>query len=211
MNPREETLATWNKVASLYQDKFMDLDFYNESYDAICNLIPQENAKLLEIGCGPGNITKYLLSKRPDFSILGIDFSSNMIDLAQQNNPTARFKVMDSRDINQLQTKFDGIICGFCIPYLSAAECKKLISDCSYLLNDNGLLYVSFVEGDAEKSGFQTGSSGDRTYFYYHNLGKLKNQLESNRFDSIGEFHVNYPRPSSETEIHTLLISRKKK
>ena len=80
MDKYEETFETWDKVAYLYQEKFMDLDLYNETYDFICNSILKDNARILDVGCGPGNITKYLLSKRPDFDILGIDISPNMID-----------------------------------------------------------------------------------------------------------------------------------
>ncbi|MFN8864488.1 MAG: class I SAM-dependent methyltransferase [Flavobacteriales bacterium] len=87
MNKYEETFETWNNIASLYQDKFMGLDLYNETYDFICNTIDKPHAKVLEIGCGPGNITKYLLSKRPDFDIFGIDIAPNMVELARQNNP----------------------------------------------------------------------------------------------------------------------------
>lgn len=103
MDRYKETFETWNKLASLYQDKFMDLDLYNETYDFVCNSITRVNAKVLEIGCGPGNITKYLLSQRPDFDIFGIDISPNMIELAEKNNPTAKFAVMDSRQINSLE------------------------------------------------------------------------------------------------------------
>ncbi|MBI2281469.1 MAG: hypothetical protein HYU68_12405 [Bacteroidetes bacterium] len=49
MNRYKETFETWNKVASLYQNKFMELDLYNNTYDFICNSIPKEKAKLLEI------------------------------------------------------------------------------------------------------------------------------------------------------------------
>jgi len=52
----------------------------NDTYDFICNSIDKPNAKLLEIGCGPGNITKYLIAKRPDFDIFGIDIAPNMIE-----------------------------------------------------------------------------------------------------------------------------------
>jgi len=213
MDRYTETFKTWNKVASLYQEKFMDLDLYNNTYDFICRSIAQKNAKLLEIGCGPGNITQYLLTARPDFTIFGIDIAPNMIELAQRNNPTASFAVMDSRQIDQIQTKYkyDGIICGFCLPYLSQTESEKFISDCYHLLNQNGLLYISFVEGDPDKSGFQVSSSGDRVYFYFHRLDELKEHLLKNNFEQIRISRVEYKRRENDVETHTILTAIKTK
>lgn len=210
MDKYKETFDTWNKVASLYQKKFMNVDFYDETYDFICNTIVKANAKILDIGCGPGNITKYLLSKRPDFNISGIDIAPNMIALAKKNNPTATFSVMDSRQINKLQTKYDGIICGFCLPYLSQGDSYKLIFDVKNLLNGNGLLYLSFVEGDPDKSDFQVGSSGDRVYFYYHNLKELKMKLIDAGLESIEVFRITYKKSQNDKEIHTILTAKKK-
>lgn len=169
MDKYKETFETWNKIAELYQDKFMNLDLYNDSYDFFRDAISKPNAKLLEIGCGPGNITKYLLEKNSGFDILGIDIAPNMIELAKKNNTTANFAVMDTREINTLTTKFDGIIAGFCLPYLSQIECQDLILNSYELLNDKGVIYLSFVEGNVEESGFKVGNAG-RVYFYYHNL-----------------------------------------
>jgi 2-polyprenyl-3-methyl-5-hydroxy-6-metoxy-1,4-benzoquinol methylase len=210
MDRYKETFETWNKVALLYEDKFMDLELYKDSYDFICNLITKRNAKLLEIGCGPGNITKYLLSKRPDFNIFGIDIAPNMIELAKKNNPTASFAMMDSRQISDLETKYDGIVCGFCLPYLSHTDSKIFISDCYHLLNENGLLYLSFVEGNPNQSGFQIGSSGDSIYFYFYNLNDLVEDLEKNNIELINVFKVDYKKAENETEIHTILIAKKK-
>jgi len=210
MDRYKETFETWNKVASLYQDKFMDLDLYNDTYDFICNSIAKDNAKVLEIGCGPGNITKYLLSKRPDFDIFGIDIAPNMIELAKKNNPTASFTIMDSRQISDLNTKYDGIVCGFCLPYLSQPDSKKFISDCYNLLNENGHLYLSFVEGDPNKSDFQVGSSGDRTYFYFYNLDDLTEQLKKNNFEQIKVFKVDYKKAENEYDTHTILTAKRK-
>lgn len=211
MDKYKETFETWNKVASLYEDKFMDLDLYNETYDFICTSVTKKNAKLLEIGCGPGNITKYLLSKRPDFSIYGIDIAPNMIELAKKNNPTADFKVMDSRKIHELKTKFDGIVCGFCLPYLSESDSEKLVLDSYNLLTDKGLIYLSFMEGDPGKSGFQVaGNSGNRSYFYYHELDKLKTRLIDSGFEELKVFKEEYKKNASEKEIHTILTAQKK-
>ena len=209
MDRYKETFDTWNKIASLYQDKFMELDLYNDSYAFICNSIDKPNAKLLEIGCGPGNITKYLIAKRPDFDIFGIDIAPNMVELARQNNPTAHFAVMDSRQINNLNSKYDGIVCGFCLPYLSQTETNDLIANSYDLLNDNGLLYLSFVEGNPEKSGFKAGSGG-RVYFYYHKLDDITLQLNSFKFGEIKIFKVKYKISETEFDTHTILTAKKK-
>jgi hypothetical protein len=77
-----------------------------------------------------------------------------MIELAKVNNPAAEFMVMDLRDISQLNKKYNGIICGFGLPYLSESEAKSFINECYNLLLENGVLYLSFVEGDPERFRF---------------------------------------------------------
>lgn len=209
MDNYKETFETWNKVALLYQSRFMDLDLYNDSYDFMCNSITHNYAEILEIGCGPGNITKYLLSKRPDFEVFGIDIAPNMITLAKKNNPAAKFAVLDSRNLDKIKTKYHGIVCGFCLPYLSQTDCKKLISDCYNLLNKEGLLYISFVEDLPNKSGFQVTATGDRVYFNYFTLNDLSTQLVENKFGILKVFDVAFERSEIEKEMHKILIAKK--
>jgi SAM-dependent methyltransferase len=204
MSKYKETFATWDKMASLYQEKFMNLDLYNDTYDFVCDTIAKKNPKILEIGCGPGNITSYILSKRPDFDVFGIDVAPKMVELAKKNNPTAKFAVMDSRQIDNLQTKYDGIVCGFCLPYLSHKDSVKLIKDSYGLLHNGGLIYLSFVEGDAKESGYKANNSGDRVYFHFHDLDSLKKILTENNF---GEFK----KSESEMDTHTILMAKKTK
>lgn len=203
-----ETFKTWDNIASLYQEKFMQLDLYNDTYDYFCTAITKDKARILEIGCGPGNITRYLLNRRPDFDLLGIDIAPNMTELARKNNPTARFTVMDCRQINRLAIKFDGIIGGFCLPYLSQKETNQLIADAYDLLHDNGLIYFSFVEGDPAKSGFKTGSGG-RVYFYYHKLTDILSQLTISKFGEAKIFEVPYKTSATDFETHTILTAKK--
>lgn len=208
MDKYKITFEAWNKVAQLYQEKFMDLKLYDVTYDIFCELILERHPEILEIGCGPGNITRYMLSVRPDFNILGIDVAPNMVDLARRNNPVAQFEVMDVRNMDKLKTKFDGIVCGFCLPYLSKEDCQKLIEDCKNLLTDEGIVYLSFVEGNYNNSGYQFGSSGDKTYFYYHELENLSANLNENGFEIMNLQHKHYDK-KDEVETHTILIARK--
>ena len=205
----KETFETWDKVAVLYQEKFMHLDLYNETYNFLCDALPNGHSFILEIGCGPGNITKYLLSKMPNLSILATDVSPNMIALAKRNNPTANFAEIDARNIDQINTKFDAIVCGFCLPYLSPIDAKKLLHDACNMLHKKGLLYISFVAGSAEKSGYQKGSSGYRTYFYFHDLRKLHKILNAHNFEIIKSFEISYEKLDNEMDIHSVIIAMK--
>lgn len=210
MDKYQETFQTWNKIAQTYQDRFMNLDLYNDTYNIFLDLIIKTNSSVLEIGCGPGNITKYLLTKNSNLKIKGIDISENMVELARKNNPLAEFEIMDSREIHCLNVKFDAVVCGFCIPYLSKSDCIKLITDCNNLLNSSGILYLSFVAGDYENSGFISGSSGDRTYFYYHNLDSIEKELKTNFFETERLLHKNYEKADGTEEIHTIIIAKKR-
>lgn len=211
MNRTKATITTYDALAKAYQDKFMDLDLYDDTYDAFCSLMRQSSPSILEIGCGPGNITRYLLSKRPDFSILGIDLAPNMIKLARQNNPSAEFEVMDCRNIETIHTKFNGIVCGFCLPYLSKTESAQLISDAATLLKDDGLLYLSFIEDQYEKSGMETSSNGQyQMYVYCHESEYLLKALQDHLFETCSIIRKNYPKPNQQEAVHTIIIAKKK-
>lgn len=174
--------AIFNKYANEYQDKFMDVSLYGDSLNTFCDLITKENATLLELACGPGNITKYLLSKKPDLVITGTDLAPNMVMLARQNNPAASFEVMDCRLVSALAEKFDAVMCAFCLPYLSKEETNKLIADINDLLNEGGVCYISTMEDEYTKSGYETGSKGDQVFMHYYKADYLINELKKNNF-----------------------------
>jgi 2-polyprenyl-3-methyl-5-hydroxy-6-metoxy-1,4-benzoquinol methylase len=205
----QETFTTWNKIAKVYEEKFMKIAIYNSSYDLFLSSLQKNESLILDIGCGPGNISKYLLSKNKLLKIYGIDTSINMIELARINNPSANFDAMDIREIKTLNTRFDGIISGFCIPYISQQETNFLIEDCNKLLNTNGIIYLSFVEGEESKSGFIKNSVGDRVYFYYHELKNILNSLLKNNFVEPAILNIQYPKSEDNFEIHTAIIAKK--
>lgn len=204
-----ETHKTWNKIAELYEDKFMDLTLYNNSYEKFCDLLPKEKATILEVGCGPGNIIRHLTTLHSKLDILATDVSKNMIEIAKKNNPTAEVKLLDCREINSLSNQFDGIVSGFTLPYLNQEDGGKFIEDSSMKLRKNGILYLSLVTGNYDQSGFISGSSGDRTFFYYHQLDWVLKQFEQNNFKVVHNMEVVFSRDNREDEKHTILIAKK--
>lgn len=185
MDQTKIAVDIFNKLATGYQDKFMDVSLYHDSLDVFCNYIKKEKPEILELACGPGNITKYLLVKRPEFKIHGTDLAPNMIELAKINNPSANFELMDCRAITSLTKKYDGILCGFGLPYLTKEEAILFIRDASQKLNKKGILYISTMEDDNSKSGFKTGSTGDKMYQNFHQADYLSASLEENGFSII--------------------------
>lgn len=117
---------------------------------------------------------------------------------------------MDCREIIQLPGNYDAIICGFCMPYLAKEDCKKLIKDSAFLLNQNGIFYFSTIEGKYEESGYETGSTGDRSFVYYYNQEYLMHQLQENNFELIRLICKEYPKNPDKVSTHLIFIARKK-
>jgi len=208
MDQTKIAVDLFNTLANAYQEKFMDVSLYHDSLDVFCNSIKKEKPEILELACGPGNITKYLLEKRPDFIIRGSDLSPNMVELAKINNPTANFELMDCRAISSINKKYDGVLCGFGLPYLSKKEAIQFIKDASQKLNKNGILYISTMEDDNSKSGFKTGSTGDIMYQNFHQADYLTKTLEENELKIIHLERKEYIHNNEKTIDLIIIVSK---
>lgn len=195
----------FDKSAKIYQDKFMDVSLFAGTFNIFCDNIAINNAAILDIACGPGNISRYLLDRKPDYDVLGIDLSPNMLRLAQNNNPGAKFQLMDCREISNIEKRFEGVMCGFCLPYLTPKEASELIANVSSLLKPNGVFYLSTMEEDENtKSRFQISSSGDQVYVNYHREDDLTRAFRENNFEVINL--TRFSSPDKDGSIITDLV-----
>lgn len=170
MNPIEKKAEqVFDIYANEYNEWIFSIKTYNDSLLFLADSIKNKSATILDLACGPGNITKFLLNKNPNYKILGVDLAPNMIKVAKLNNPNANFLIQDCRNLTGFNQKFDTIVCGFGLPYLNKDESIQLIKDCSQLLKPNGLLYISTIANDIYNSKLETSSSGEyKTQMYYH-------------------------------------------
>ncbi|WP_425658451.1 class I SAM-dependent methyltransferase [Tenacibaculum ascidiaceicola] len=204
----QNIIQIYNTVAQGYQDKFANDTVYNHSYDLLLKHMKPTHKNVLDVACGFGKITHYLLNHNTTLSVLGIDAAENMVNLAKQNNPKASFKVMDCREINNLQQDFNVIIFGFCFPYLTKEDVLKLIKDAATMLQPNGLLYISTMIGDYEKDSRVTSSSDGKNsmFIHYHEPSYLIEALEEQELKILENYTKLY-QEGGDTDL--FLIAKK--
>ena len=205
MDKSNQAIAVFDKRATDYQSRYMDVSNYHDTLDALCEAL-QPDARVLELACGPGNMTRYVLDKRPDLKISGSDLAPNMVALAKINNPEADFCVMDMREIHQLDEKYDCIICGFGLPYLSKVETLALLSRMQTVLHPGAMVYLATMEGDYETSRVQKSSDGvDAIFIHYHQADYLIDTLETAGFEIIAKKSQAFPQ-NNDTDL--ILIAK---
>ena len=209
MDKTSIAVKVFGKCAGVYEDKYMDVSLYAQGLDLFCESIHGPNPAVLELACGPGNITRYLLSKRPDFRILATDLSPEMLALATKNNPAVEFRLLDCRAVATLPEKYHGVVAGFCLPYLSKEETGGLINSVASVLHGGGIFYLSTMEGSYSSSGWHTSSAGDSIYIYYHEAANLQAALEDSGFQIVDVQRVITTSPAGQTVTDLVIIAKK--
>jgi len=54
--------------------------------------------RVVDLGCGPGNLTALLADRWPDARVEGVDSSAEMVERARRDHPAISFEVRDLRD-----------------------------------------------------------------------------------------------------------------
>jgi cyclopropane fatty-acyl-phospholipid synthase-like methyltransferase len=211
MDKQLQTVNVYNQYVKEYINKFMNFDLYHDTFDYFLELLPKD-AKVLELGCGPGNVVRYFSSKRQDLNILGIDLAPEMISQAKKINPDSEFKILDIRNADQINEKFDAVVGAFCLPYLSFEDLDLFFINLKNLAVDRGIIYLSCMEGAKERSGFEkTSFTGDsEIYIYYHQRDNLEARLKKNGFNIEKFYTKDYPETDGTTTTDIIYIARKR-
>ncbi|TAF35762.1 MAG: class I SAM-dependent methyltransferase [Cytophagales bacterium] len=203
------TKETWDLMSRKYEARFMDMKIYDKSYDLFLSFLPIQS-RVFEIGCGPGNITRYLKTQRPDLEIESTDFAPSMVVLAQKNVPDVRFFVLDAEQLHTIQPCYQGVVCGFCMPYLTFEACKKLFTDTARILDKLGVFYVSFLENEEPLSLYETSSDGLVSMLVHqHTHEDVSTELVRVGFAILYTERITYTRNDGAIGIQTILICRK--
>lgn len=188
----------------------MDFESYKSKLKGFCDIL-LPGAKILDVGCGPGNAAKLLIESNKDFEILGIDLSAEMINRARANvvSPKVNFLVGDIRDLNLNDEVYDAVILSFCLPHLLNEEAQKLVNDISAVLSRDGFLYLSCMEG--VKSGFETTSFSpdDYIFFNYYSEDFIQKTLGKNNLRILQLHRDLYPESDGSCTTDMFIYAQK--
>lgn len=102
--------------------------------------------KVLEIGCGLGRWADFFHDKCDSY--LGIDYSENLIELANKNYKydNCYFQVMSALDINidelLIKPPFDVIFIAGVLIYLNDEDIPKLVNEINTISSNDKIIYI---------------------------------------------------------------------
>lgn len=140
--------AYWEKYAKSYEGKLKN-EYHNERLSMISRLLANikfDGKKICDFGCGGGEIDLQLAERGG--SIVGIDISQSMVDIAKENFARKNLKgefVMGG--VNQLkelaENSFDTLICFNVLAYLEKDELEIFFRESNRILKNGGELIIS--------------------------------------------------------------------
>lgn len=136
--------ATYDAVARAYAEEFFDelsrKPFDRALLDAFATACPRPG-RVLDVGCGPGHITRYLSERGVDAA--GIDLSPAMVELARRLNPDLQFAIGDMRALAGSSASLSGVAAFYSIIHIPRAEMPQVLGEFHRVLAPAGRLLLS--------------------------------------------------------------------
>ena len=184
---------TYNKIAQEYDKEFGN-DYSDTPYvDKFLNYL--EGKKVLDIGCGVGNLTKYIMDK--GFNVEGIDLSKEMLNIAKQKYSDIKFYEMNMKEIT-LRKKYDGIMLAYSLFHLTKKEVIEVLPKYYELLNSNGKILLILQYGQGERIIDEPLKEGLKIFINYYSQDEIIEILRNNSFKIL---YTDLKKSESEFEL----------
>jgi len=143
---------------------------------------------VLELGCGTGKNTEWLLNKAE--RIIGLDFSQEMLNKAEEKISDKRvtFKKADLTKDWKIENNFvDLITSSLTLEHVKSLD--HIFSQANQKLNKNGLFFISelhpFKQYSGSKAEYETESGTKELEVYVHHISEYIDDAKNNGFQLI--------------------------
>jgi len=130
----------YSQLAQVYHEMYQSIFDYKKEFKFYNRLLKKYKCKkILEIGCGSGNLAPFFL--KAGYNYVGLDLFQEMIKIAKKVDPKAKFVQGDMRKL-KLKDKFDAIlITGRSFTYLTTNDdVMNTLKSIHKTLKKNGVL-----------------------------------------------------------------------
>ncbi len=146
-----ELEASYDRVVKQFVDEFFDelqrKPFDRDLLDQFAESV-RGHGKICEIGCGPGQIARYLQDR--GVNMCGIDLSREMVNWAKRLNSDIPFQRGDMRALEMPDASLSGIVSFYAIIHLKREDVPRALSEMHRVLKPGGRLLASFHGGEGE-------------------------------------------------------------
>ena len=151
MNTKQSIVKAYDHASAGYAAAFWN-EFEGKPFDRMILRWLAERTRggepVLEIGCGPGEVSGFLTDLGVD--CLGTDISSEMIENARRCFPKARFEIQDFFDVKYPDCSFSAVVAFYAIVNWKLDQLVPAFKEVRRVLRPNGFLLLSFHIREAE-------------------------------------------------------------
>ena len=180
-DPRADALRSgYATVARAYREHLLDelagkpldrafLDAFAERVRAVAG--PGPRGPILDVGCGPGHVARYLADRGAD--VEGLDLSPEMIAEATASHPGLRFRVGDMFALPCADGAASGVVAFYAIVHLPSSELVAPLRELRRVLAPGGLVALAFHAGTAAVHVDELFGAATSLDFFFHEPGAV--------------------------------------
>jgi ubiquinone/menaquinone biosynthesis C-methylase UbiE len=189
---KEITRESYQATAQQFAQNVIDLAPI-ESIEKFIKLLPSK-AKIIDLGCGSGRDAKIFTSMGAD--VLGVDYCSNLINIAKAHAPLANFKLMDIETMSFPASSFDGVWSACSLAHISKKMFPDVLKKINFILKENGYFYLALKKGSGEILERDSRYEGDfKKFWSFFEKDELNNFLQEAQFkilefDTVEKSHT---------------------
>lgn len=109
---------------------------------------PQPGQRVLEIGCGTGNLTVRLARAHPDVEVIGTDPDPLALARAEQKGSAARFERAYAQDLPYPDASFDRVLSSLMLHHLDEDAKAAMLAEVARVLRPGGTLHLADFTGE---------------------------------------------------------------